>query len=135
MRKASPPNIFISHPSFPPRTIQELVHTAKNEPGKINFGTGGVGTGMHLAAVLFQARAGIRMNHVPYKGAGPALTDLIGGQVHMLITGYPGALPHIKAGRLRALGVTGAKRLPAAPDLPTIGEQGFPGFRAWSASR
>ena len=113
---------LVVHPSVQAKTTAELVGLAKGKPGSVNFASAGNGSTAHLAGELFKAMAAIDIVHVPYKGAGPAMTDLIGGQVHMLITGYPGALPHIKSGKLRALGVTGSKRLAAAPDLPTIGE-------------
>ena len=113
---------LVVHPSVQAKTTGELVALAKAKPGSVNFASAGNGSTAHLAGELFRVLAAIDIVHVPYKGAGPAMTDLIGGQVHMLITGYPGALPHIKSGKLRALGVTGAKRLAAAPDLPTIGE-------------
>jgi tripartite-type tricarboxylate transporter receptor subunit TctC len=113
---------LVTHPSVQAKNVAELVALAKAKPGTVNFASAGTGSTAHLAGELFKSLAAINIVHVPYKGAGPAMADLIGGQVHMLITGYPGALPHIKSGRLRALGVTGAKRLAAAPDLPTIGE-------------
>ena len=113
---------LVVHPSVQAKSVAELVALAKAKPGSVNFASAGTGSTAHLAGELFKSLAAIDIVHVPYKGAGPAMTDLIGGQVHMLITGYPGALPHIKAGRLRALGATGAKRLVAAPDLPAIGE-------------
>jgi tripartite-type tricarboxylate transporter receptor subunit TctC len=114
--------VLVVHPSVPAKSVAELLALAKAKPGGVNFASAGTGSTAHLAGELFKSLAAIEIVHVPYKGAGPALTDLIGGQVQMLITGYPGALPHIKAGKLRALGVTGAKRLAAAPDLPTIGD-------------
>jgi tripartite-type tricarboxylate transporter receptor subunit TctC len=113
---------LVIHPSVLAKTVADLVAIAKAKPGTVNFASAGLGSTAHLAGELFKNLAAIDIVHVPYKGAGPAMTDLIGGQVHMLITGYPGALPHIKSGKLRALGVTGPKRLQAAPDLPTIGE-------------
>jgi tripartite-type tricarboxylate transporter receptor subunit TctC len=113
---------LVVHPSVPAKSVSDLVALAKAKPGAVNFASAGTGSTAHLAGELFKSLAVIDIVHVPYKGAGPALTDLIGGQVQMLITGYPGALPHIKAGRLRALGATGPKRMIAAPDLPTIGE-------------
>jgi tripartite-type tricarboxylate transporter receptor subunit TctC len=113
---------LVVHPSVQAKSTAELVALAKARPGTVNFASAGNGSTAHLAGELFKALAAIDIVHVPYKGAGPAMTDLIGGQVHMLITGYPGAAPHIKSGKLRALGVTGAKRLTAAPDLPAIGE-------------
>jgi tripartite-type tricarboxylate transporter receptor subunit TctC len=113
---------LVIHPSVQAKSVAELVALAKAKPGTVNFASAGTGSTAHLAGELFKSLAAIHIVHVPYKGAGPAMADLIGGQVQMLITGYPGALPHIKSGKLRALGVTGAKRLAAAPDLPTIGE-------------
>jgi tripartite-type tricarboxylate transporter receptor subunit TctC len=114
--------VLLVHPGVPAKSVSELIALAKSKPGTINFASSGTGSTAHLCAELFKYMAAIDIVHVPYKGAGPALTDLIGGQVQMLITGYSGAVPHIKSGKLRALGVTGAKRLVAAPDLPTIGE-------------
>ena len=113
---------LVVHPAVQAKSVAELVALAKAKPGTVNFASAGTGSTAHLAGELFKSLTGIDIVHVPYKGAGPALIDLIGGQVHMLITGYPGALPHIKAGRLRALGATGPKRMIAAPDLPTISE-------------
>ncbi|HYC46324.1 MAG TPA: tripartite tricarboxylate transporter substrate binding protein [Burkholderiales bacterium] len=113
---------LVIHPSVPAKSVADLVALAKAKPGAINFASSGTGSTAHLAGELFKTLAGINIVHVPYKGAGPALTDVMGGQVQMLISGYSSALPHIKSGRLRALGVTGPKRLAAAPDLPTIGE-------------
>ena len=114
--------VLLVHPTVAAKSVADLVALAKNKPGTINFASSGTGSTAHLCAELFKYMAAIDIVHVPYKGAGPALTDLMGGQVQMLITGYSGAVPHIKSGKLRALGVTGAKRLVAAPDLPTLGE-------------
>lgn len=114
--------VLVVHPGVAAKSVAELVSLAKGKPGAINFASSGTGSTAHLAAELFKHMAAIDIVHVPYKGAGPAMTDLMGGRVHMLITGYSSAVPHIKAGKLRALGVTGGKRLTAAPDLPTIGE-------------
>ena len=114
--------VLLVHPGVAAKSTADLIALAKAKPGAINFASSGTGSTAHLCAELFKHMAAIDLVHVPYKGAGPALTDLIGGQVQMLITGYSGAVPHIKSGKLRALGVTGAKRLAAAPDLPTIGE-------------
>jgi tripartite-type tricarboxylate transporter receptor subunit TctC len=119
--------VLIVHPSLPAKSVKELIALAKAKPGAINFASSGTGSTAHLCAELFKHMAAIDIVHVPYKGAGPAMTDLMGGQVQMLITGYSAAVPHVKAGKLRALGVTGAKRLASAPDLPTIGES-VPGY-------
>ena len=132
---ASNPMVVLATPSFPPRNMQELVNAAKSEPGKINFGTGGVGTGMHLAAVLFQARAGIRMNHVPYKGGNAGPVALLAGEIPLLFTTAAGVTNHVEAGRIRALAVTTRKRFVLWPNVPTIAETVVPDFDvlAWYA--
>lgn len=114
--------VLVVHPAVPAKSTADLVALAKSKPGVVNFASSGSGSTAHLAAELLKHVAAIDIVHVPYKGAGPALIDLISGQVQLLITGYSGAVPHIKSGKLRALGVTGTKRLRAAPELPTIGE-------------
>jgi tripartite-type tricarboxylate transporter receptor subunit TctC len=114
--------VLVVHPGVQAKSVNELVALAKAKPGTVNFASAGLGSTAHLAGELFKHMANVDIVHVPYKGAGPALTDLMGGQVHMLITGYSSALGHIKAGKLRALAVTGSRRLTAAPDLATIGE-------------
>ncbi len=116
---------------LPAKSVGDLVGMAKAKPGALNFASSGTGSTAHLAGELFKAMTKIDIVHVPYKGAAPALTDVIAGQVQMLITGYSGVVPHAKAGRLRVLAVTGAKRLQAAPDLPTIGET-VPGYEVTS---
>ena len=132
---ASNPMVVLATPSFAPRNIQELVQLAKTEPGKINFGTGGVGTGMHLAAVLFQARAGVRMNHVPYKGGNAGPTALLANEIPLLFTTAAGVTSHVEAGRIRALAVTTRKRFVLWPNVPTIAETVVPNFDvlAWYA--
>jgi tripartite-type tricarboxylate transporter receptor subunit TctC len=132
---ASNPMVVLATPAFPPRTIQELVQAAKAQPDKINFGTGGVGTGMHLAAVLFQARTGIRMNHVPYKGGTAAPTALLVGEIPLIFTTAAGVIPHVEAGRIRPLAVTTKKRFVLWPNVPTIAETVAPNFDvlAWYA--
>jgi len=132
---ASNPMVVLATPSFPPRTIQELVQAAKAQPGNINFGTGGVGTGMHLAAVLFQARAGIRMNHVPYKGGNAGPVALLAGEIPLLFTTAAGVTNYVEAGRIRALAVTTKKRFVLWPNIPTIAETVVPDFDvlAWYA--
>lgn len=114
--------VLVVHPSVPAKSTADLIALAKAKAGGVNFASAGTGSTAHLAGEYFKHLAAIDIVHVPYKGAGPALTDLMGGQVQMLITGYSAASAHVKAGKLRALAVTGAKRLSAAPDLPTLGE-------------
>ena len=114
--------VLLVHPSLPAKSVKDLIAIAKARPGAINFASSGVGSTAHLSGELLKHMAGIDIVHVPYKGAGPAMTDLMGGQVQMLITGFSGAAPHVKAGRLRALGATGPKRMEAMPELPTIAE-------------
>jgi tripartite-type tricarboxylate transporter receptor subunit TctC len=130
---AEQPFVFVVHPSLPVKTIRELVALARKHPGEISYGSGGAGSGPFMGAELFKLNAGINVLHVPYKGAGPAFTDLMGGQVQMMIATTSLGLPHVKSGRVRALGVTSAKRLSAAPDLPTVAESGLPGYTyaAW----
>jgi len=116
------PNVMVVPAALPPKSVAEFISWCKANPGKVNMASSGSGTSVHLSGELFKTMTGCQMLHVPYKGAGPALTDLISGQVQMLITGYSGAVPHIKSGKLRALGVTGTKRLATAPEIPTISE-------------
>jgi len=127
---ASTPNVLVVHPSLKAATVEELIALAKARPGEINFASSGHGTPAHLAGELFDSMAGVKMVHVPYKGAAPALADLLGGQVQLMFSTMPPALPHVKDGKLRALAVTSAKRSPAAPDLPTLDEIALPGFEA-----
>ena len=129
------PNIVVVHPAFPASSIEELIRKIKSEPGKIAFASSGNGSAQHLAAELFRQRAGLDMVHVPYKGGGPALIDVMGGQVPVYFGNMASALPHVKNGKLKALAVTGAKRSPAAPELPTVAESGMPGYQVyeWNA--
>jgi len=122
------PYIVVVHPSLPVKTIQELIALAKSKPGQINFASPGQGTITHLAGELFVSMAGIKVIHIPYKGTGPALTDTIAGQTNVLLGSTAATLPHVRSGRLRALAVTTAKRLPAEPDVPTVAESGVPGY-------
>lgn len=132
---ASNPMVVLSSPAFSAKSIRELVSTAQASPGKINYGTGGVGSGMHLAAVLFEARAGIRMNHVPYKGGTAGPLAVISGEIPLIFTTAGGAANFVSNGRLRALAVTTKKRFALWPDVPTIDETVLPGFdvTAWYA--
>jgi tripartite-type tricarboxylate transporter receptor subunit TctC len=121
--------LLVVHPSLPARSVKDLLDMARARPGAINFASAGTGSTAHLCAELLKSLAGINIVHVPYKGAGPALSELMGGQVEMLITGVSSAMPHVKAGRLRALASTGRRRLAVAPDVPLIGET-VPGYEA-----
>jgi tripartite-type tricarboxylate transporter receptor subunit TctC len=127
-------NLVTAHPSGPARNIKELVAYAKANPGKLNYGSGGTGSGNHLAAELFNQMAGTRMTHVPYKGATSATSDLIGGQIQLIFAGLPGMVPHVKANRVRGLAVTSAKRSNTLPDIPTVSDT-VPGYEAvsWAA--
>jgi tripartite-type tricarboxylate transporter receptor subunit TctC len=114
--------IVLAHPSLPAKTIAELIAYAKANPGKITMASAGIGSANHLFGELFQMMAGIKLVHVPYRGAGPALTDLLGGQVQTSVTGLAGSLAHVRSGKLRALAVTAATRSAVLPDVPTVGE-------------
>jgi tripartite-type tricarboxylate transporter receptor subunit TctC len=127
---ASTPNVLVVHPSLEVSTVKELIGLAKAKPGQINFASSGFGTPAQLAGELFNSMAHVKLVHVPYKGASPALADLLGGQVQVMFSTMPPALPHVKDGKLRALAVTSLKRSPAAPDLPTLDESALPGFEA-----
>lgn len=129
---AGVPNVLVVHPSVPVNSVAELIAYAKANPGKLNFASSGSGTSIHLAGELFKVMAGVQMTHVPYKGSAPAVQDLLGGQVQLMFDNLPSSLPHIKAGKLRALAVTSAQRAPALPDVPTVAEAVLPGFEASS---
>ena len=122
------PNVLVVHPSLPAKTFAEFISYTKANPGKINYGSSGVGSPPHLSMELLRSLTGINLVHVPYKGAGPALADLLGGQVQSMCTSLAGQITFIKSGRVRALGVTTAKRNPQLPDVPTIVESGVPGY-------
>ena len=122
------PTVLVTHPSVRANSVKELIALARAEPGKLNFASGGNGTGGHLALELFKLRAGIDVLHVPYKGIGPAASDLLGGQVSAMFLQYAVAKPQIAAGKLRILGTASGKRSPTMPDVPTIAESGLPGF-------
>lgn len=119
---ASSPNVFVVNPSVPAKTVAEFIALARKEPGKYSFASGGNGSSAHLNGEMLKAFAGIEMTHVPYKGSSPAITDLIAGQVQLMIGNLPPVLPHIKSGKVRALGVTTATRFAATPDLPPIAD-------------
>ncbi|MCC6888240.1 MAG: tripartite tricarboxylate transporter substrate binding protein [Hyphomicrobiales bacterium] len=123
------PNVMEVHPSVPAKTVAEFIAHAKANPGKINWATSGNGTSVHLSGELFKMMTGVELLHVPYRGSAPALTDLLAGQVHVMFDNMPPSLPHIKAGKLRALGVTTAQRSPALPEVPTVAET-VPGYEA-----
>jgi tripartite-type tricarboxylate transporter receptor subunit TctC len=118
--------ILAAHPSVPANNVRELIALAKKQP--LRYGSAGIGNGQHLAGVVFSQKAGIEMLHVPYKGGGPVLTAVLGGEVHLNFPGASVAVPHVKSGKLRGLGFTGDKRISSLPDLPTIAESGLPGF-------
>jgi tripartite-type tricarboxylate transporter receptor subunit TctC len=124
------PSILVVHPSMPVKTVRDLIALAKERPRGIDYASGGSGGSPHLAAELFKNMAGINLNHVPYRGAGPALTDVLAGQVQLMFASSAPTLPQIRSGRLRPLGISSLKRSKVAPDIPTIQESGVPGFEA-----
>ena len=128
IRAAWSPMVLVTHPSVPAKNVSEFLALAKARPGKINFASGGIGTGAHLALELFKTRAGVDVTHVPYKGNGPATSDLLGGQVSAMFLQYAVAKPHIAGGKLVMLATPSGKRSAAIPDVPTIAESGLPGF-------
>lgn len=123
-------NVLIAHPSLPPRTLREFIAFAKARPGQLQFASAGVGSMPHLMVELLASMAGLKLQNVPYKGGAPGFNDVLAGHVPLMAYGPDVSLPHIRTGRLRAYGVTGAKRLTAAPDIPTIAEAGVPGYEA-----
>jgi len=127
---ASTPNIVVVHPSLPVRSIQQLVALAKARPGELDVASSGAGSSAHLAGELFNNLAGTRMNHIPYKGGGPAVAALVGGEVSVGFATMPSVISHVKSGKMRGLAVTTAKRSPATPDLPTVSESGLKGYEA-----
>jgi tripartite-type tricarboxylate transporter receptor subunit TctC len=122
--------VVLVHPSIPASNIKELIALARKEPGKLNYASAGVGSGIHLGTVLFEQMADIRLTHVPYRGTGPALTDLVGGHVAIYFSSLPSAIGIAKEGKVRPLAVTGAQRSDVFPDLPTVAEAALPGFEA-----
>jgi tripartite-type tricarboxylate transporter receptor subunit TctC len=127
---AEQPNIVVVHPSLPVKSIKELIALARARPGQVSYASGGIGSNTHLVTVLFLQMAKVDMLHVPYKGLGPAMTDLLGGQVQLIIANVATALPYVKAGRLRLLAVTSRKRFPLFPDTATVSEAGVPGYES-----
>ena len=127
---AKVPTILAVHPSLPAQNVLELIALARKRPGQLTFGTGGSGSGSHLTMELFKLQTQLELVHIPYKGVGPALIDLLAGQITMSFGAVPGVLPYARSGRLRALGVSGPKRIAVLPDLPTIAQAGVPGFES-----
>jgi tripartite-type tricarboxylate transporter receptor subunit TctC len=123
-------NVLVLHPSVKANSVNEVVAMGKAQPGFINYASSGSGTSTHMSGEMFRALANITMTHIPYKGSAPAMNDLLGGQVMMMFDNIPSALPHIKAGKLKALATTGAKRDPSLPDVPTIAEAGLNGYES-----
>jgi len=130
---ASVSNLLLVHPSVPANSIKELIALAKSKPGQLNFASSGNGTSTHLAGELFKSMAGVDIVHIPYKSGAPAVTDLLSGHVTMLFNSTLAVLPHVKAGKLKALGISSVHRSPVLPEMPTIAESGLPGFEvtAW----
>ena len=121
-------NLLVTHPSFPPRTVKEMIAFSKARPGEINYGSSGVGTTVHLSAALFEYMTGVKWTHIPYKGAGPALIEMLGGQFSLYFGTMPSVIGYARSGKLRGIAVTGAKRSAAAMDIPTVAESGIPGY-------
>lgn len=130
------PNVLVVHPSVPARSMKEFIALAKSGPGKVVYGSSGIGSAPHLSMELIRSMTGATMTHVPYKGAGAAVADVLGGQLQALCSSLAGLLPHIKSGRVRALGVTTTSRNPQLPDVPTVAESGLPGYEVtiWYAT-
>ncbi len=125
---AAGPNVLVVNPNVPVKSVQDIIALAKAKPSSLNFGSGGAGSPAHLAGELFKTLTGVQMTHVPYKGTVLSVNDLIAGQVQLVFSDAPPAIPHVKSGRLRAIAVTGAKRTPLMPEYPTVAESGVPGF-------
>jgi tripartite-type tricarboxylate transporter receptor subunit TctC len=123
-------NVLVVNPAVPARSVQELIRLAHDQPGRLRYGSGGNGSAAHLATEYFKLRTQTDIVHVPYKGTGPAVTDLLGGQIEVMMTGAPAVISHVKAGKMRALAISSAQRIESLPDLPTIAEAGVPGFEA-----
>jgi len=129
---ATGPNVLVVNPSFPAKSVRDVIAMAKAQPGKLAYGSNGNGSSGHLAMEMLRQATGIDMVHVPYKGGGPAMTDLIGGQIPMLFTNQDAALQNVRAGKIRAIAVASLERNPAFPNVPTVAESGIPGFSAVS---
>jgi tripartite-type tricarboxylate transporter receptor subunit TctC len=126
----SGPLVIVANPSLPAKNVKELIALAKAKPGTLNYASSGNGQSTHLSAELFGTMAGVKMNHIPYKGSAPALTDVMGGQASLMFDTMLSAMPQVKNGKLKAIAVTSAARSPAAPDVPTVAESGLPGYEA-----
>ncbi len=129
---ASTPNLLVVNNDIPAKNLQELIALAKAKPGQLTYGSPGIGTSVHVSGELFNSLAGVKTTHVPYKGRQMAIPDLLGGSISMMFDNMPSAIPVVREGKLRAIGVTSAKRSASAPEIPTIAEQGLPGFEATS---
>jgi tripartite-type tricarboxylate transporter receptor subunit TctC len=123
-------NVLVVHPAVPAKSVKDVIALAKKDPGKWTYASSGNGTSIHMSGAMFTQMTGTELLHIPYKGSGPAVTDLLGGQVNMMFDNIPSSLPHIKSGKLRALATTGAQRDPALPDLPTLAEAGVAGYES-----
>ena len=128
------PLVLVANPAFPAKTVAEVIAQAKAKPGQLNYASSGNGQSTHLSAELFNTMAGVKLNHIPYKGSAPALTDVIAGQVPLMFDTMLSSMPFVKAGKLKAVAVTSPQRSPAAPDVPTVAESGLPGYEvfAWN---
>jgi tripartite-type tricarboxylate transporter receptor subunit TctC len=131
-RVALVPNLLVANPAQPFKSVKELIAYARANPGKLTFASSGSGTSIHLSGEMFQQMAGVEMQHIPYKGSAPALTDLLGGQTAIMFDNMPSVIGHVRAGKLRPIAVTTPNRSPAVPDVPTIAESGVPGYSATS---
>lgn len=131
-RVANVPNLLVANPKQPFKNVKELIAYAKAHPGELNFGSSGNGSSIHLSGELFKTMAKVDMQHVPYKGSAPAVTDLLGNQIAIMFDNMPSAIQHVRSGKLRPIAVTTAKRSPELPDVPTIAESGVPGYEATS---
>ena len=127
---ADMPNILVVHPSLPVRTTKEFIALAKAKPGELNFGTAGAGSSTHMIGELFKVVAGVNLTHSPYKGSAPAMVDLLGGQIHLMFENLPVAIQNVRAGKIRAIGMTGRNRSASMPEVPTIAETGLPEYEA-----